>query len=92
MEKYYKVEDGLRLEDIYDEVFCLESEEVKCLGEDITRKFKIAQDTFEGADEESADFLRQFTFICLLSFDVYTKKLLIEKLIDGMKGAKDDVK
>ena len=26
-----------------------------------------------------------FTFICLLNFDVYTKKLLIEKIIDSMK-------
>ena len=30
-------------------------------------------------------FLHQFSFICLLSYDVYIKKLLIEKLIDDMK-------
>lgn len=39
----------------------------------------------EDLDEEDADFLQKFTFICLLNFDVYTKKLLIEKIVDSMK-------
>ena len=28
------------------------------------------------------DYLKIFAFICSLSFDVYVKKLLIEKLVD----------
>lgn len=39
----------------------------------------------ENLSEDEADFLQKFTFICLLNFDVYTKKLLIEKIIDSMK-------
>ena len=35
--------------------------------------------------EESKEFLKLFSFICLLSFDVYMKKLLIEKLVDEIK-------
>ena len=27
---------------------------------------------------------KRFSFICLLSFDVYMKKMMIEHLIDGM--------
>ena len=30
----------------------------------------------------------QFYFICMLSFDVYVKKLLIEKLIDEMRSSR----
>ena len=28
--------------------------------------------------------LKRFSFICLLSFDVYVKKMMIEHIIDGM--------
>ena len=39
--------------------------------------------TFEDM-EEDREFLQLFSFICLLSFDVYMKKQLIEKLIDQL--------
>ena len=38
----------------------------------------------QDAPEDSRDFLKLFSFICELSFDVYVKKLLIEKLIDQL--------
>jgi len=92
MEKYFKTENGLQLQDIYEEVFSLEKDEIDLMKKDITHKFQTAQSTFGAADEESAEFLRQFAFICMLSFDVYTKKLLIEKIIDGMKEPQENVK
>ena len=30
------------------------------------------------------DFLHKFAFICTLGFDVYLKKLMIEKMIDEL--------
>ncbi len=74
------------LEKIYEEVFGLENVQTDVLKEDIQEKFKIAEQTFSDAPEESKEFLRMFSFICMLSFDVYVKKLLIEKMIDGMTG------
>ena len=49
---------------------------------DVIRKFKKSRQTFEDAPEKEQEFLKTFSFICLLSFDVYVKKLLIEKMID----------
>ena len=49
------------------------------------RYLKDRKRHLEDLDEEDADFLQKFTFICLLNFDVYTKKLLIEKIVDSMK-------
>ena len=92
MEKYFKKENGLQLQDIYEEVFSFEKDEIDFLKKDITRKFQTVQSTFQEADEESAEFLRHFAFVCLLSFDVYTKKLIIEKIIDGMKEPQNDEK
>lgn len=54
------------------------------LTKDIVRKYKMACDSYENAEEESQDFLKKFAFICMLSFDVYVKKQVIEKLIDDM--------
>ena len=33
------------------------------------------------------DFLQKFAFVCMLSFDVYVKKQVIEKIVDGMAEA-----
>lgn len=52
---------------------------------DITKKFNTSSTTFADAPEEDQDFLHTFSFICMLSFDVFVKCMLIEKLIDETK-------
>ncbi|MCR4909284.1 MAG: DUF1836 domain-containing protein [Lachnospiraceae bacterium] len=44
----------------------------------------IKKEAFTKAKGTEADYLKLFSFICTLSFDVYVKKLMIEKLIDLM--------
>ncbi len=83
-EKYFQADKGLGLKEIYEEVFSLEPAEIEALKEDLAKKYKLSQETFGEVPEEEAEFLRQFSFICALSYDVYIKKLLIEKLIDEM--------
>ncbi|MDY3817951.1 MAG: hypothetical protein SO019_02735, partial [Lachnospiraceae bacterium] len=72
----------LSLTDIYSEVFSLENDEVAHLAKDITRIFNVSFDTFKDTPEEDKEFLHTFSFICVLSFDVFVKKMLIEKMID----------
>ena len=48
--------------------------QIESLKKDLLRKYKTAQDTFGDADEEDQANLKKFSFICLLSFDVYVKK------------------
>ena len=77
--------DGqINLEAIYEEVFTYEKEQVDVLAKDVVRKFKKAENAFDGKveKEEDKEFLVCFTFICILSFDVYIKKKMIEKMID----------
>lgn len=80
--KYFGNNENLAFEDIYQEVFKLEAGEIEFLKKDIADKFYIAEETFPNAPEESRDFLKNFAFICMLSYDVYMKKLMIEKLVD----------
>lgn len=81
-DKYFASDLDFNLENIYSEVFRLENSEVLNLQKDITKKYQISQQTFSDVPEEDKADLQQFAFICMLSFDVYVKKQLIEKLID----------
>lgn len=81
-EKYFGNQQDMRFEDIYEEIFKLEAGEIEFLKKDIAEKFQISEGTFEDAPEESREFFKTFAFICLLSYDVFMKKLMIEKLVD----------
>ena len=83
-EKYFASDSKLNLTDIYTEVFSLEKNEVERLMKEITKTFQVSFDTFEDAPEEDKEFLHTFSFICMLSFDVFVKKMLIEKIIDEL--------
>ena len=84
-EKYFGKGQEFNLETIYNEVFSLEAAKVQALKQEVRDMYEQAQDTFEGAPEEDLEFLRTFSFICVLSDDVYVKKLLIEKLVDEIR-------
>lgn len=79
---YFGNKGDMAFEDIYEEVFQLEAGEIEFLKKDVAEKIQIAEGTFEDAPEESREFFKTFAFICLLSYDVFMKKLMIEKLVD----------
>lgn len=81
-EEYDK--SDITLEAIYEEVFSYEKEQVDSLIKDVIRKYKKADSAFRDKveKEEDREFLVCFTFICILSFDVYIKKKMIEQMID----------
>ena len=81
-EKYFHTEHELSMEHIYNEVFSLEKEQIEVMKQDLIREYEAASETFSDAPEEDQGFLQLFSFICMLSFDVYVKKQVIEKLID----------
>lgn len=91
-EKYFHAEGELHLGEIYEEVFGLEKAEVDALKKDILEKFETSQKTFVDVPKEEQEFLQLFSFICMLSFDVYVKKLLIEKMVDSFGAAASDVR
>lgn len=83
-EKYFTNEADLSMEDLYQEIFKIETSQIDGTAKDVIKKFMNAQKTFEMVeDEEEHNFLTNFSFICMLSFDVYVKKQIIERLIDS---------
>lgn len=91
-DKYFGSGSDLNLQDIYNEVFGLEHEEVQHILKELARKYKTSMNTFENIPAEDAELLHKFTFICMLSFDVYIKKLIIEQTIDELPSSKGKAK
>lgn len=81
-EKYFGKDTDTSFFDIYKELVEMGQAESRNLFKDILSKYSASQKTFADAPEEDREALQSFAFICLLSFDVYVKKLLIEKFID----------
>ncbi|MCR5692138.1 MAG: DUF1836 domain-containing protein [Eubacterium sp.] len=75
--------ENVSMEDIYRKIFKMEKIQSDNLTKDILRRFKASQNLFpEVENEEEADYLSRFAVICLLSFDSYLKKQLVQRLID----------
>ncbi len=88
-EKYFQNGQEFNLQSVYEEVFGMEKEQVELLKKDVAEKFHRSEETFAGAPEENQDFLRKFSFICMLSLDVYVKTMIIEKMIDALAAEKE---
>ncbi|MEG1291250.1 MAG: DUF1836 domain-containing protein [Lachnospiraceae bacterium] len=90
MNKYFASDLNFNLENIYSEVFRQEAAEVHNLQKDIAKKYQTSHHMFSDVPAKDLDELQQFAFICMLSFDVYVKKQLIEKLIDSKSAEPDE--
>lgn len=92
--KYFQNEetDEMSLEDIYKEVFELENYRIDATSKDIAKAYTQAMDTFSDLPEDEREYMQFFAFICSLSFDVYVKKMIIEKLIDQLPEPKHEKK
>ena len=85
-EKYFKNDKDFGMEEVYKEVFSLEKGELEKLQKDMEEKYAVSKETFKGAPEEGREFLQLFSFICILAFDTYMKKTLIEKLVESLNS------
>lgn len=83
-EEFFPGNGSLKLTEVYQEIMDLELEQIEPLIKDVTKKFNKSRSSFSDADKKEQDFLQKFAFICMLSFDVYVKKQVIENLIDQM--------
>lgn len=83
VEKFYEKEETIDLEEIYREILLYEKEQGKNLVKDVIKKYNLSKEAFQDIkDKEEKEFLSQFAYVCMLSYDIYVKKRMIEKIID----------
>lgn len=83
-EKYFQTEQTPSLSEIYEEICSMEKNQIPDLSKEIAAAFARAEDSFSDVPEADLHYLQMFSFICSLSFDVYVKKMLIEKILDEL--------
>lgn len=89
-ERYFASDAEFDMKRIYEEVCQMEKGRIGQLQESIRESYLTAEAFYQDAPEEDREYLQLFAFICNLSFDVYVKKQIIEKLIDAFPA--DDKK
>ena len=83
-ERYFANGKELNLEKIYEEVFSLEKGQIEQLKVSLTKDYERAGNTFTNEENEDKEFLQLFSFICMLSYDIYIRKQIIEKIVDNL--------
>ena len=93
-ERFHVSDDELNLSKIYQSSYELQGEALEPVIEDLKKKYDRALKTFTDIDvpEDERKKMQMFSFISLLSYDVYVKKLLIEKILDNINKDKEITK
>ncbi|MCR5520596.1 MAG: DUF1836 domain-containing protein [Lachnospiraceae bacterium] len=82
-EKYFKGSEDVNFEKIYAEIFKIEQEQSFDVTRDVVHKYRKSRKSFENLEDgDDKELLQMFSFISMLSFDVYMKKHMIGKMID----------
>ena len=85
-DKYFpeNTENGLSLSDIYQKIIDDNAKNEESITEDIIRTWEKSRNSFadHSPSQEEAEYLDDFSFIYQLSYDIYIRKQIIEKLID----------
>ena len=81
-----KSKEKRTLYDIYSSIFELEKNEYFNIESSIIKAVGITDKKFPKDEDE---YLNKMAFIYLLSYDIYSKKRLIEKLIDELAGTEE---
>lgn len=91
-EQYFNSASDKDLTYIYEKIFQMEYDSIPYLQKDLMKCFSTSSKVFQDESEEDQEFLDTFAFICRLSFDVYVKKMMIERLIDRIAPEEQDKK
>lgn len=85
MDKYCSPESDIDLSQFYEEICKMEKGRISEVQESVRKAYQTSTEAFTDlGDGEEKEKLQLFAFLCNLSFDVYLKKMIIEKIIDDL--------
>ncbi len=92
-EKYFHSKSGRDVSDLYAEIIRMDRDRQENFREEVNDMVDEAADYFSDATGSEREFLRVLSMINMLAYDVFVRKMLIEKLIDryfapGQDGGK----
>ena len=81
-DRYFHSESERNVSGLYAEIVRMNRDRQKNFREDVNDMVDTAADYFSDAKDEEREFLRVLAMINMLSYDVFVRRMLIEKLID----------
>ena len=92
-ELFFDGKGEISLDEIYAEIYEIEKAQAAVVTKDIIHKAQAANQTFsEIEDKEQQEYLRKYAYACLLSYDIYMKRQMLERLIDENFAEKTEQK
>ena len=86
-EKHFHTDAPLQIDQIYQEVCELEKMQIPDLKEELQKIYQKSEESFSDAPDEYREDLNTFSFICSLCFDIYMKKMIVERLLDDLSDS-----
>ncbi len=84
---FFHSEGSISLDKIYREIYNYERSHMVEVAKIISRTQRDSQNLFADVeDEEEQKYLQLFSLVCMLSFDVFAKKHVIENVIDQLNA------
>lgn len=88
-DKYFHSTSGTELEDIYSEIEDFINSISANVTEDVKAKCEAASnsfaaDRFKDISKKDTEYLKLFSLVSMLCFDIYMKKLLVESIVDTL--------
>lgn len=82
---FFDGQGSVSLEKIYKEIYNYERSHMVEIAKLISRTQRDSQELFSDvSDDDERRYLQLFSLVCMLSFDVFTKKHVIESVIDQL--------
>lgn len=92
-EMFFEGKGEINLEEIYQEIYDMQVSQSLLVAKDMVKKAEIANQTFAQVEnEEQQEYLKKYAFACLLSYDIYMKRQMLERLIDDNFSEKETEK
>lgn len=88
-EYFGDVKGEISLMDIYDSIYQMETRQYFDTEASIIKSLELAEQEFS---KETDEYLNKFAFLSLLSYDIFMKKKLMERIIDEMAKEQEALK
>ncbi|MCM1467277.1 MAG: DUF1836 domain-containing protein [Alistipes sp.] len=89
-EGFFDGQGSISLEKVYKEIYNYERGHMVDIAKAISLLQRDSQNLFADVDDENEQkYLQLFSLVCMLSFDVFAKKHVIESVIDQLNAMKE---
>lgn len=89
-EGFFDGHGSISLEKVYKEIYNYERGHMVDIAKVISRLQRDSQNLFADVDDENEQkYLQLFSLVCMLSFDVFAKKHVIQSVIDQLNAMKE---